>query len=139
MQKPFVISGRDSCNSYDLPCMTYDKQSNIWTLIAAMLEGRENAACTVFEGKIVVSGGCSKRYLHVTPMSRCVAVRNYYDEKLLKTTEAYDYHEKKLPAFPRMLLRRANHTAVSISKKIFVIGGYFNHSSNNCEVFDSVT
>ena len=63
MQKPFVISGRDSCNSYDLPCMNYDKQSNIWTLIAAMLEGRENAACTVFEGKIVVSGGGSKMYL----------------------------------------------------------------------------
>ena len=75
----------------------------------------------------------------MTHMSRCLAVRKSDGEKLLKITETYNYHENKWSAFPCMLLRRANHTAVSISNKMFVIGGYFNHSSNNCEVFDSVT
>ena len=37
--------------------MFYDKQSDNWSYVAVMTEGREYAACTVFQGKIVVSGG----------------------------------------------------------------------------------
>ena len=73
----------------------------------------------------------------MTHMSRCLAVRKSDGEKLLKITETYEYPENKWSAFPCMLLRRANHTAVIISKKMFVIGANFNHSSNNCEVLDT--
>ena len=57
MQKLFVIGGRDTYNKYDRKdtCMFYEKQSDSWTTIEAMMECRENSACTVFEGKIVVS------------------------------------------------------------------------------------
>ena len=40
--------------------MIYNKQTNQWTSTADMMEGRENSACTVFEGKIVVFGGNKK-------------------------------------------------------------------------------
>ena len=36
--------------------MFYAKRVNKWTSIAPMMEIRENAACTLFEGKIIVSG-----------------------------------------------------------------------------------
>ena len=42
-----------------------------------MNQNRENAACAVYEGKIVVSGGYK------------------YDE-IFKSVEAYDYYEKKM-------------------------------------------
>ena len=67
-------------------------------------------ACTVFEGKIVVSRGYSK------------------------LVEAYDYYENKWSYFPDVIEERHDHASVSMSNKLFVIGGYDN---TNCEVFDS--
>ena len=40
--------------------MYYDQQSDSWTPTAAVMEGRENWACTAFVGKIVLSGGFRK-------------------------------------------------------------------------------
>ena len=79
-----------------------------------------------FEGKIVVSGGFGKMKL-----------RNSLKYKIdkLKSVEVYDHHENKWLYFPCMLTPRINHSAVSISNKMIIIGG----SSCNCEVFDSVT
>ena len=57
MGKLFVIGGKNKLERYDRPCVFYDKQSSIWHSFAPMIESRQNAACTVFEGKIVVSGG----------------------------------------------------------------------------------
>ena len=61
----------------------------------------------------------------------------------LNSVEAYDYHENKWSYFPSMLSRRRNHTAISISNKMFVIGGrsngVFGRCLNSCEVFDGVT
>ena len=96
------------------------------------MEDRRNAACAVFEGKIVVSGGCNNN----TKIRRtAVARRRILKQVILNSVESYDYHENKWSYFPCMLSKRANHTAVSIGNKLFMIGG----SSNNSEVFDSVT
>ena len=131
MQKMFVIGGRGNSGRYHSSCMFYDKQSNFWTSMAALMEGREKAACTVFEGKIVVSGGIVKtsRDPNRNPFFRTQVIT------YTNSVEAYDYHEDKWSSFPRMLSARINHTAFSISNKMFMIGG----SSNNSEVFDSVT
>ena len=126
MQKLFVISGKNVEDECDRSCMVYDKQSDSWNYIAYMMEGREKAACTVFEGRIVVSGGS---YAHEYD----------YNQKLLDTVEAYDHHEDKWSYFEPMLSQRSNHTAVSISNKMFMIGGNDQCFRTNCEVFDSVT
>ena len=60
MQKLFVIGGKDHWGRYDRSCMFYEKQSDNWSSFAAMMEERERAPCTVFEGKIVVSGGLTE-------------------------------------------------------------------------------
>ena len=55
----------------------------------------------------------------------------------IKSVEAYDHHENKWFSFPAMLEPRRDHTAVSISNKMFMIGGF--RYKNSCEVFDGVT
>ena len=57
---------------------TYDTKKSKWMLLASMNEYRQFAACTVFKGKIVLTGG--------------------YDgdnEVNLRSVEAYDYYENK--------------------------------------------
>ena len=57
----------------------------------------------------------------------------------IKSLEAYDYHENKWSAFPSMLSATANHTAISISNKMFMMENRFSAYLNNFEVFVSVT
>ena len=73
-------------------------------------------SCTVFEGKIVVPGGA-----HNGP---------------LKSVESYDHHENKWSYLPDMNCKRCDHGAVSISNKMFVIGGNWSTIVTG-EVFDS--
>ena len=129
MQKLFVIGGHDGCGSYAKSCMFYDKRNDKWTFTKSMKEGRQNAACTVFEGRIVVSGGCRKKLIP----DRWDLIHEVFQ---LKSVEAYDYHDNKWTYFPSMLLPRKNHIAISISSKMFIIGGCFRHG-NSSEVFDS--
>ena len=96
-------------------CCTYDINCNIWNKIADLNVARDWAACTVFEGKIVVTGGV-------------------YNWSQIKSVEAYDYHEDKWIYLPDMIKERCSHAAVSMGKKMFVIGGYH---TTSCEVFDS--
>ena len=63
MQRLFVISGSVGWCKYERSCMFYEKQSEKWTSTSYMMEGRANAACTVFEGKLVVSGGSREEYI----------------------------------------------------------------------------
>ena len=82
-----------------------------------MKVNRQYAACTVFEGKIVVSGGLG------------------YSK--LKSVEVYDHYENKWSYYPDMLEARHGHSAVSMNNKMFIIGGII--SNNSCEVFESFT
>ena len=82
-----------------------------------MNQTRSSAASTVFEGKIVVTGGTD----------------NWYK---LKSIEAYDYYENKWNSLPDMIERRSYHASVSMGNKLFVIGG---ESTTSCEIFDSIS
>ena len=76
---------------------------------------RQNAACTVFKGKIVLTGG-------------------HDGKNSLRSVEAYDYNENKWDFLPCMINGRSLHGAVCMGNKLFVIGGKCNAT---CEVSDS--
>ena len=56
-------------------------------------------------------------------------------EKKISSVEAYDFHDNKWSYLLSMLSPRVDHSTVSITNKMFMIGG----SSDYSEVFDSVT
>ena len=87
---------------------------NRWSQLTDMNESKYVAACTVYEGKIVVSGG--------------------WNNEELNSVEAYDYYENKWTYLPDMIEERDNHASVSIGNKLFVIGGC---KMSSCEMFDS--
>ena len=117
MNDVYVIGGRRDC--FDLcsekSCYKFEVKSNKWTKVADLQKDRSRSACTVFEGKIVVTGG--------------------FNERKLKSVELYDHHVNTWKFLSDMIKARCNHSAVSISNKVFMIGGNSDHS----EVFDSVT
>ena len=127
MQKVFIIIQFNYEN---------DIKTNIWTSIESMIERRMYAACTVFEGKIVVSGGFREEEIsnEVYPDGSMYISLDYRIIKL-KSIEGFDFHENKWYYFPDMLSPRINHSAVSIGNKMFLIGGTAEYS----EVFDSIT
>ena len=92
-------------------CLMYNIKTLQWTYIANWNSYREQAACVIFEGKIVVSGG-----------NTC-------------TVESYDYYGDNWSYLPDMIEPRYNHGVVSMGNKMFVIGGWRNIA--DCEVFDS--
>ena len=127
-QKLFILS--------EVGSWFYNKDTNKWTSIASIMDDREGSACTVFEGKIVVSGGLRRE--EVSYRAHQGGRGNFYSSKLLivlDSIESYDFHENKWTYLPSMLSPRVNHTAVSISNKMFMIGG----NSGYFEVFDSIT
>ena len=117
-QKVYIIGGKRVKNrgrkeEKDLmSCFYYDTECEKWCQIADMNERRYDAACTVYEGKIVVSGGFSN----------------------LATVEAYDYYGEEWTYLPDMIDGRYDHASVSMGNKLFVIGGF---EESDCEVFDS--
>ena len=118
MQKIYVVGGYIEVGNYTInSCMCYDIKSNKWTYVASMIKSRTNASCAVFKGKIVVTGGITKRH-------------NFFS---LNSTEEYCFHENEWTQFPDMLVKRGDHVTVSMCNKLFVI------DRNNCEVFESVT
>ena len=111
MKNLFIIGGWS--NKSISSCCVYNIISNTWSQIPDLNEARERAACAVFEGRIVVTGG--------------------YD---LKSVEQYDYYENKWTYLPDMIEERSVHAAVSMGSKMFVIGGY---TTSRCEMFDSIS
>ena len=95
--------------------------------IAARFESRESLACTVFQGKIVLSGGCA------SDKNMCVEMNDEpfmlpsdppifeqsYVVETLNSAEAYDFHKNKWSSFPSMLSPRASHTQLaSVTKSL---------------------
>ena len=74
MQNLFVIRGWKTSDKVLRSCITYTIKCDRWSQIAELEVNRANAACTVLEGEIVVTGGCDNGY------------------KELKSVEQYDYH-----------------------------------------------
>ena len=108
-QNLYIIGGFDNdCQETLSSCLVYNIKSNQWSQTKDMNDYRYDAACAVFEGKIIVSGG-----------------------ENLKSVEAYDYYENKWTHLPG----RFQHVLVSMSNKMFVIGEYEKYT---CSDFTNV-
>ena len=117
MSKQYIICGCVKGEEESLSsCYIYNIKSNERNKKADLNQSRCCAACTVFEGKIVVTGGTLRSY-------------SFW----LKSVESYDYYENKWTYFLDMNSKRYLHASVSIGDKLFVIGG---RKISSCEVFD---
>ena len=88
MSKLYFIGGYTKSSYISVSsCYTYDINSNIWNKIANLNKVRYNASCTVFESKIVVTGGF-----------------NYQSQ--FKYVEAYYYCENKWTCLPDMIEKK---------------------------------
>ena len=96
-------------------CLQFDTKNNNWKEITAMNEARKYAACTVFEGKIVVSGGMDDNH------------------NIFNTVESYDVIADQWSSMPNMIDGKCGHSLVVVRNKLFVIG----YGSDTCEVFES--
>ena len=115
MKDFYVFGGFDWYKQRSLNrCLKYDTTTSKWTLITNMNSYRQLPGRTVYEGKIVVTGG--------------------YHNGELKSVESFDQHENKWSCLPDMIDERYKHGSVSMGNKMFVIGGWGNLT---CEVFDS--
>ena len=95
MKNIYVFGGFCKVNYKNISsCAKYDTNIKKWSYIASMNKCKESAACTVFEGKVVVLGGA------------CI--------NSLKLVESYDYYENKWTLLPDMIQDRCEFGAVSI-------------------------
>ena len=112
MDSIFVMGGRREDMTTSNSCMKLDTNTLKWSAISNMTMGRKNAACSTFEGRIVVTGGEGGEI----------------------SAEMYDHIDDTWSMLPNMNHRRTYHTMVDVRDKLFVVGG---SSVNNVEVFDS--
>ena len=115
MESIFVMGGRREDMTTSSSCMKLDTNTLKWSAVSNMAMRRENAACSTFEGRIVVTGGQS-------------------GGGWLASAEMYDHVDGGWTILPNMNHRRRHHTMVDVRDKLFVVGGHF---VNNVEVFDS--
>ena len=97
-------------------CLKFDAGKNKWKKVAATNAARWKAACAVFQGNIVVSGGIDN------------------DNVSLKTVECYDVVADEWTSMPSMIESKILHSLVVVKNKLFAIGGT---RSDTCEVFDN--
>ena len=115
----YIIGGRmdDVIDGHNIAtCFEFNTKSLEWNEISKMINPRKLSASSVFEGRIVVSGG-------------------WFNNRL-NTVEAYDHVRNTWENMPNMINVRYCHKSVAVKNKLFVVGGL---STSNCEVFDSTT
>ena len=111
----FVLGGLLVKEKDTNSCLVFNTINKKWKQISKMKVARKYASCTVFEGRIVVSGG-----------------HNWSNGKL-KTVEAYDHVDDSWTNMPSMIEERRYHKSVAIKNKLYIVGTYL---SSNLEVFD---
>ena len=104
--------GHDLATSYQ-----FNTKCLKWKELSRMKNASMFSACSVFEGRIVVSGGT---YNHIR----------------LKTVKAYDHVGDTWENISNMVIERFGHKSVAVKNKLFAIGGL---NTNDCEVFNSTT
>ena len=87
-----------------------------WKQVAGMIQARDNAACAVFEGKIVVSGGYDN------------------NDNDLNIVETYDVIGNEWSPMPNMVYGASDHSLAGVKSKLFVIG----NTTKNCQIYDSI-
>lgn len=97
----------------------FDTKDCSFKPIAEMMLRRNNAACSAYRGKVVVSGGT-------------------VDGAHSRAVEAYDHETNEWAQMPSMLGAREYHGQVAVRNKLFIIARpAFYPSRESCEVFDS--
>ena len=94
-------------------CLMFCPTDCSWKEVAEMNVSRYIASCTVFEGKIVVSGGLN-------------------NNGRLTTVEAYDHIANTWTNMPNMVEERHHHKSVAVKNKLFIVFG----NTTTCEVYD---
>ena len=121
MQNIFIIGGCSTTEDHLSSCLKFDTKDVKWKEVAAMNEAKAFAACAVFKGRVVVSGG----------------KHGLFREHILRTVVEYDHVSEKWSRLPNMIKRRFGHSSVAINNKLFVVGSFRGNQSETCEVFDS--
>ena len=116
MTKIFILGGHHY-NSITNKCISFDTKSYKWKEIAEMNEPRKDAACTVFEGKVIICGGVS------------------FHNNLLRSVESLDVFGNTWTQMPDMMFGKSSHNLVVLKNKMYAIG----HASETHEVYDSHT
>ena len=95
----------------------FDTKSYKWRQVNGLKVERMNAACAVFEGRVVICGGRS-------------------EHEILKSVEAYDHAADEWTYMPSMIKERGLHKITTVRNKLFVVGGDL-EDYGSCEVFNS--
>ena len=111
--KVYFIGGSDSHHNTIATCTQFDTKDYTWKDVASMNEARYRPACTVFEGRVIVSGGLNDRHLN--------------------TVESYDHIADEWSYMPSMIEAGSGHNLVAIKNKLFAMGGF----KRKMEVYDS--
>ena len=98
--------------------VSFDPKTSEFRKGATMNEYRNDSACSVFAGRIVVSGG--------------IYLRSHRGAK--QSVEGYD--GEKWAKMPGMLEGRSCHSSAAVRNKLFVFGG---KQTASCEAFDFVS
>ena len=115
MDKIFIIGGnKDGVKTSS--CLQFDTIDYSWKEVAKVNEARSNAACAVFEGRIVVSGGWNNNW------------------NVLSSVESYDVLPNKWSTMQQMNSGKHDHSLVVVKNKLFVIS----KRENDCEVYDNI-
>ena len=96
----------------------YDTISKKWIEVAKMNDNRINAACTVYNGRVVISGGEN-------------------DVWLSRSVEAYDHVADKWSYMPNMIHESFEHNMLAVSNKLLALSCGTNHDI--CEVYDNIS
>ena len=115
----YVIGGEDDNGNFNNSCFRFDTKNNKKKEIIGMLESRIDAACAIFEGRIVVSGGFE------TEMTST------------KSVEVYDHISDAWSLMPSLVNYHVRYSLIAIKSKLFVIGQSGKRSPY--EVYDKTT
>ena len=115
----YLFGGYDDGPGYLKSCLRFDAKLFKWNEVAKMNQARSRAACAIYEGNIVVSGGTSDGFID------------------LSTVKSYDVFGSVWTPMPSMIEERSNHSLVCFKRKMFAIGGA--DYNTNCEVFDKIS
>ena len=91
-----------------------DTEDRAWKNIAKMRHKRRDAACSVYRGQVVVTGGC-------------------YQNEPMRNVESYDHALDEWVEMPSMINAQYRHSQVTVKNKLFIISC----DRSICEVFDS--
>ena len=113
---PYSNSWTRTCVTEISSCLVFDTKNFKWKEVASLNVARDCSACCVFQGQVVVSGGCGHGGTHS-----------------FNSVELFDHVSNEWTFLPNMLESRFDHTSIAIKNKLFMIAG----GVSTCEVFDS--